>query len=168
MDAWIYEMRWKYPVSVSWVVLAVSALVASTGCAAHRTWLVRPSGPHSDEAWMAYVRAIHAEIKGEYGWPRMHKELLAIGILVGRDRMARGCSSTLSWPKPSASLFSPPTAAIASRWRRTWCSGTLPPRLQISRGVETSPASPPTAAWSEIPLRQVQPGLIAAVSFRRL
>lgn len=69
MDAWIYEMRWKYPVSVSCVVLAVSALVASTGCAAHRTWLVRPAGPLSDEAWMAHIRAIHAGIKGAYGCP---------------------------------------------------------------------------------------------------
>ena len=24
-----------------------------------------------------HIRAIHAEVKGEYGWPRMHKELLA-------------------------------------------------------------------------------------------
>ena len=32
---------------------------------------------HSDGALLAYKRAIHAEVKGEYGWPRMHKELLA-------------------------------------------------------------------------------------------
>ena len=36
----------------------------------------------SDEALLAHIRAIHAEIKGEYGWPRMHKELLARGIRV--------------------------------------------------------------------------------------
>ena len=33
------------------------------------------------------MRAIHAEIKGEYGWPRMHKELLARGIRVGKERV---------------------------------------------------------------------------------
>ena len=32
---------------------------------------------HRDEALLAHIRAIHAEVKGEYGWPRMHKELLA-------------------------------------------------------------------------------------------
>ena len=37
-----------------------------------------PSGRHSDEALLAYMRAIHAEVKGEYGWPRMHKELVAV------------------------------------------------------------------------------------------
>ena len=36
-----------------------------------------PSRFQSDEALLAHIRAIHAEIKGEYGWPRMHKELLA-------------------------------------------------------------------------------------------
>ena len=48
-----------------------------------------PSGRHSDEALLAYMRAIHAEVKGEYGWPRMHKELVARGIRVGKDRVRR-------------------------------------------------------------------------------
>jgi hypothetical protein len=39
-----------------------------------------PARRHSDEALLACMRAIHAEVKGEYGWPRMHKELLARGI----------------------------------------------------------------------------------------
>jgi HTH-like domain len=41
----------------------------------------------SDEALLAHMRAIHAEIKGEYGWPHMHKELLARGIRVGKERV---------------------------------------------------------------------------------
>jgi transposase InsO family protein len=48
-----------------------------------------PGGRHSDEALLAYMRAIHAEVKGEYGWPRMHKELLARGIRVGKDRVRK-------------------------------------------------------------------------------
>lgn len=28
---------------------------------------------------------IHAEVKGEYGWPRVWKELLARGIRVGKE-----------------------------------------------------------------------------------
>ena len=38
---------------------------------------------------LAHERAIHAEVKGEYGWPRMHKELLARGIRVGKDRVRK-------------------------------------------------------------------------------
>lgn len=46
-----------------------------------------PAGRHSDEALLAHMRAIHAEVKQEYGWPRMHKELLARGICVGKERV---------------------------------------------------------------------------------
>lgn len=42
---------------------------------------------HSVEALMARMRAIHAQISGEYGWPRMHKELLARGLRVGKERV---------------------------------------------------------------------------------
>lgn len=28
-----------------------------------------PGGRYSDEALLAHIRAIHAEVKGEYGWP---------------------------------------------------------------------------------------------------
>ena len=41
-----------------------------------------PPGRYSDEALLAHMRAIHAEVKQEYGWPRTHKELLARGIRV--------------------------------------------------------------------------------------
>jgi transposase InsO family protein len=35
------------------------------------------------------MRAIHAEFKQEYGWPRMHKERIASGIRVGKERVRR-------------------------------------------------------------------------------
>jgi transposase InsO family protein len=35
------------------------------------------------------MRAIHAEVKQEYGWPRMHKELLVRGIRAGKERVRR-------------------------------------------------------------------------------
>ena len=38
---------------------------------------------------LAHLCAIHAQVKGEYGWPRMHKELLARGIRVGKERVRR-------------------------------------------------------------------------------
>ena len=38
----------------------------------------RPGGGRiGNEALLAHIRAIHAEVKGEYGWPRVWKELLA-------------------------------------------------------------------------------------------
>ncbi len=84
-------MKYRYPVSVSCGVLEVSA-------SGYFNWLRRRedghgrSGPgrlHSDEALLAHIRAIHAELKGEYSWPRMHKELVARGIRVGKDRVRK-------------------------------------------------------------------------------
>lgn len=49
------------------------------------------SGPKrvGDEALVTHIRAIHAEFKAEYGWPRVWKELLARGVRVGKDRVQR-------------------------------------------------------------------------------
>ena len=43
----------------------------------------------SDQALLIHIHAIHAQLKGEYGWPRMHKELLARGVRVGKERVRR-------------------------------------------------------------------------------
>jgi transposase InsO family protein len=82
-------MRKQYPVSISCEVLEVSA-------SGYFIWQRRrhasrsgPAGRQSDEALLAHMRAIHAQVKGEYGWPRMHKELLARGIRVGKDRVRK-------------------------------------------------------------------------------
>ena len=39
--------------------------------------------------WYGAIRAIHAQAKGEYGWPQMHKELLARGVRVDKDRVRK-------------------------------------------------------------------------------
>ena len=82
-------MKRQYPVSMSCQVLELSA-------SGYFAWQrlgdeggPQPAGRHSDEALLAHMRAIHAEVKGEYGWPRMHKELLARGIRVGKDRVRK-------------------------------------------------------------------------------
>ena len=82
-------MRKQYPVSIACEVLEVSA-------SGYFIWQRRreasrpgPAGRQSDEALLAHMRAIHVEVKGEYGWPRMHKELLARGIRVGKDRVRK-------------------------------------------------------------------------------
>ena len=80
-------MRKLYPVSVSCGVLEVSA-------SGYFNWLRRRESDqgrrvrgYSDEALLAHIRAIHAHVKGEYGWPRMYKELLARGICSGKDQV---------------------------------------------------------------------------------
>jgi transposase InsO family protein len=41
----------------------------------------------SDEALLVYIRAAHAGSKGEYGWPRVWKELYADGVPAGKERI---------------------------------------------------------------------------------
>ena len=43
----------------------------------------------SNDALLVHIKAIHAETKGEYGWPRIWKELLARGIRVGKERVRK-------------------------------------------------------------------------------
>ncbi len=33
----------------------------------------------SSDALLTHIRAVYAQVKGEYGWPRMTKELIARG-----------------------------------------------------------------------------------------
>ena len=46
-------------------------------------------GRVSNDALLAHIKAIHAQVKGEYGWPRMWKQLLASGIRVGKERVRK-------------------------------------------------------------------------------
>jgi putative transposase len=43
----------------------------------------------SDEAVLVHIKAAHAESKGEYGWPRIWKALLAKGVRVGKNRIRK-------------------------------------------------------------------------------
>ena len=42
-----------------------------------------------DEALQAHIQSIHAEVRQEYGWPRMWRELQARGSRVGKERVRR-------------------------------------------------------------------------------
>lgn len=81
-------MRARWPVSVACEVLGVSV----SGYFEHRRR--SDAGSHrkgrlSDEAAVAHMRAIHAEVRQEYGWPRMWRELRARGHRVGKERVRR-------------------------------------------------------------------------------
>lgn len=43
----------------------------------------------SDDALLVHIRAIHAQTRGGYGWPRTWEELLARCIRVGKERVKK-------------------------------------------------------------------------------
>ncbi len=90
--AWIAKHRAQWPVTLVCEVLGVSA----SGYFEHwrRKDADKSSRPGankriSDEALLVHIKAIHAEVKEEYGWPKMWKELLARGIRVGKERVRK-------------------------------------------------------------------------------
>jgi Transposase and inactivated derivatives len=89
--AWIERHGRQWPLSLTCEVLRVSV----SGYLEHRRRRdarkpSRPgSGRLSDEVLLVHMRAIHAEMGQEYGWPRMWKELLARGHRVGKERVHR-------------------------------------------------------------------------------
>jgi transposase InsO family protein len=53
---------------------------------------VGPNQPHrrlSDTALAVHIKAVFAEMKGAYGWPRIWRELSARGIRAGKERVRR-------------------------------------------------------------------------------
>ncbi|MDY0331857.1 MAG: IS3 family transposase [Thiomonas sp.] len=85
--AFIERHRRVWPISVQCRVLEVSV----AGYHAH--FVRRASGAQrrhlSDDALLVHIKAIHAETRGGYGWPRTWKELLARGIRVGKERVQK-------------------------------------------------------------------------------
>jgi transposase InsO family protein len=83
-------MRKQYPVSIACEVLGVSV-------SGYFAWKRQQQGstntsPNTrinNEALLVHMRSIHVEVKQEYGWPRMHKELVARGVRVGRERVRK-------------------------------------------------------------------------------
>ena len=87
--AWIECNRKHWPVSLACEVLGVSP---SGYHERHRRERSRDNGPRrsiSNDALLVHIRAVHAETRGEYGWPRVWKELLARGVRVGKERVQK-------------------------------------------------------------------------------
>lgn len=83
--AFVQHHRRVWPISVQCRVLGVSV-------AGYHEHLARraSSAPRrhlSNDALLVHIRAIHAETRGGYGWPRIWRELLARGIRVGKQRV---------------------------------------------------------------------------------
>ena len=85
-----HKVRW--PITLACEVLGVSA----SGYFEHwrRKDADKPSRPGAnkrvnDKALRVHIKAIHAEVRQEYGWPKMWKELVARGIRVGKERVRK-------------------------------------------------------------------------------
>ena len=83
--AWIDRHRAMYPLALMCALLAVSLN-------GFRAWL-RGGSPDrkrlTDAQLVALIGAIHAEVKGAYGSPRMLEELRGRGFRVGKTRVER-------------------------------------------------------------------------------
>jgi putative transposase len=80
-------MKGSWPIEAMCRVLEVS----TSGYFGSRATARRPANAvrrsHGDEAVLAHIKVIHAELRGEYGWPRMHMELRRRGLRVGKERV---------------------------------------------------------------------------------
>jgi putative transposase len=85
--AFIQRHRRVWPISVQCRVLGVSV------AGYHEHFVRRANGAQrrhlSDDALLVHIKAIYAESRGGYGWPRIWKELLARGIRVGKQRVQK-------------------------------------------------------------------------------
>ena len=89
--AWIDRNRVHWPLSILCEQLDVSASGYHQHALRHAANDGGKPGSNriSDDALLAHIKAIHVQVKGEYGWPRMWKELLARGIRVGKERVRK-------------------------------------------------------------------------------
>jgi putative transposase len=73
-----------HPIATLCRVLGVSA-------SGYYAWAVRPASTRAtvDAALMEQIRVIHMRSRGTYGERRVHAELAALGVHVGRKRIAR-------------------------------------------------------------------------------
>lgn len=82
-------MKGRWPIVPMCEVLQVSASGYFHWDASTRGTKHSGREQHNDDALLVHIRAIHAQLHGEYGWPRMHRELLARGLRVGKERVRR-------------------------------------------------------------------------------
>ena len=105
--AFIQRHRHAWPVSGQCRVLQVSA-------AGYHAHLVRRASDAqqrlSDEALLVHIKALHAETRSAYGWPRIWCELVARGIAVGKARVQSSCNCTVFVLGASGASRSLPTA----------------------------------------------------------
>ncbi len=85
--AHIHRSRHLWPIRLQCAVLEVSF----TGYHQHHLRRQQIAGRRSmtELALLVHIRAIHAELRGAYGWPRMWREMRRRGVRVGKQRVQR-------------------------------------------------------------------------------
>ena len=85
--AFIRRNRQVWPIRVQCRVLRVSVSGYHEHLARRRDLIRRRY--LSNEALLVHIRAVYAETRGAYGWPRIWRSLRAQGIRVGKQRVQR-------------------------------------------------------------------------------
>ena len=83
--AWMERHKLRWPVSVQCRVLEVSASGYRQHLARKKNILTRRH--LSETALLVEIRAVYAEARGAYGWPRVWRQLKACGVRVGKLRV---------------------------------------------------------------------------------
>lgn len=83
--AWIEKNKLRWPVCVQCRVLGVSASGYRQHLARRKKVLTRRH--LSEMALLVEIRAVYAEARGAYGWPRVWRQLRAGGVRVGKRRV---------------------------------------------------------------------------------
>ena len=85
--AFIERHRHDWPVTVQCRVLEVSV----AGYHAHRVRRASDAQRRhlSDEALLVHIKAVHAQTRSAYGWPRIWRELVARSVPVGKQRVQK-------------------------------------------------------------------------------
>jgi putative transposase len=100
----------------------------------------------SNDALLVHIKAIHAQSKGEYGWPRICKELLVRGIRVGKERVRKRMSLHGIKARGKRKYKATTDSNHALPVRPICCTGRSRPVHPTRRGPATSPIAPPTKA----------------------
>ncbi len=83
--AWIEKHKRQWPVCVQCRVLGVSSSGYRQHLARRKKILTRRH--LSETALLVEIRAVHAEARGAYGWPRVWRQLKVGGVRVGKRRV---------------------------------------------------------------------------------
>jgi putative transposase len=85
--AWVEKHKLRWPVCMQCGVLGVSVSGYRQHVARRKKILTRRH--LSETALVVEIRAVYAEARGAYGWPRVWRQLKAQGVRVGKRRVQR-------------------------------------------------------------------------------
>lgn len=144
--AWISLMKGCWPITPMCTVVQVSASGYFHRYTSMRGAKRSGCGRHSHDTLLVHVRAIHAQSHGEFGWPRMHRRLLACRLRVDKEQVRRLMQRQDIRAKGKPKFVVTTDSAHRLPVAPDWCSAASH-RLSPTRcGAETSRTLPPKKA----------------------